>query len=126
MVCTNFLLFVCSTDSLVLTLSLLDSPDEILHYMPMADASKLKDICQSVYFPVKGYSMPDLILVNGGLMSILCNATEAELKSCDIDPADAAGSIAICESNIALLIERISPFLEPTVTNIDALLISVS
>jgi len=59
-------------------------------------------------------------------MSILCNATEAELKVCDIDPAEATRSIVICESNIALLIERINPFTEPTVTNIDALLISVS
>lgn len=101
------------------------SPDEILHYMPMADASKLKEICQSVYFPIKGYSISDFLLVNGGLMSILCNATETELKVCDIDLAEATRSIVICESNIALLIERINPFTEPTVTNIDALLISV-
>jgi hypothetical protein len=63
--------------------------------MPMADASKLKEICQSVYFPIKGYSISDFLLVNGGLMSILCNATEAELKVCDIDPAEAARSIVI-------------------------------
>ncbi|KAE9368960.1 hypothetical protein N431DRAFT_561255 [Stipitochalara longipes BDJ] len=102
-----------------------DSPDGILQYLPMADATKLKDICQLVYFPIKGYSMSDLLIVNGGLMSLLCNATEAELKECDIDPAEATRSITICETNISLLIERISPFLEPTVTNIDALLISV-
>jgi hypothetical protein len=103
-----------------------DSPDEILQFLPMADATKLKDICQSVYFPIKGYSMSDLLIVNGGLMSLLCNATEAQLRECNIDPAEASRSITICESNIALLIERISPFLEPTGTNIDALLISVS
>jgi hypothetical protein len=94
--------------------------------MPMADASKLKEICQAVYFPIKGYSISDFLLVNGGLMSILCNATEAELKVCDIDPVEATQNISICESNIDLLIERINPFTEPTVTNIDALLISVS
>ena len=70
--------------------------------------------------------MWDLLLVNGGLMSILCNATEGELKACSIDPVEATRSIAICEGNIALLIERINPFLEPSATNIDALLISVS
>jgi hypothetical protein len=48
--------------------------------MPMADANKLKEICQAVYFPTKGYSISDFLLVNGGLISILCNATEAELK----------------------------------------------
>ncbi len=97
-----------------------------MQFLPMADAAKLKDICQAVYFPIKGYSMSDLLIVNGGLMSLLCNATEAELKACEIDPDEASRSITICETNISSLIERISPFLEPTTTNIDALLMSVS
>jgi hypothetical protein len=92
----------------------------------MADAGRIKEICQAVYFPIKDYSMSDLIVVNGGLMSILCSATEVELKACNIDPTEATQSIAICENNIALLIEQISPFLEPTVDNIDSLLIAVS
>ena len=70
--------------------------------------------------------MYDLILVNGGLMSILCNSTEAELNTSNIDLAEASRSITLCETNIALLIEQINPFLEPTATNIDALLVSVS
>lgn len=86
------------------------SPDEILHYMPMADANKLKEICQAVYFPIKGYSISDFLLVNGGLISILYNATEAKLKVWDIDPIEAMQNISICESNIAILVERINPF----------------
>jgi hypothetical protein len=90
----------------------------------MAYAMKVKDICQAVYSPIKGYKLSDLLLISGGLMSILCNADEAGLKARNINPAEAIRSIAVFERNSSWLIERINPFLEPTVINIDVLLMS--
>ena len=92
----------------------------------MLDADRFKVVCQNVYFPINGYSMSDFIIANGGLISILENATDLELKACNIDSRDAAEGIAICERNVDAAIENLSPFLEPTLSNIEGLLFAVS
>lgn len=59
-------------------------------------------------------------------MSILTYASEEELRACSIRQDDGAKMIALCESNISAMIERLHPFVEPTITNIEGLLFAVS
>ena len=85
-------------------------------------ANRFKETCQRVYFPVSGYSLGDFIVVNGGMMCILQNASESDLKLFDIDPSSVAESIAMCEDNVMSAIEKLSPLFEQSVSNLEALL----
>lgn len=92
----------------------------------MIEMPQFKTICQKVYFPLTGYTVSDFVIVNGGLLSILSRATNAELKSCGIEPKDAVDAFALCERNVMAVIDNLGLFVEATLANIRILLLGVS
>ncbi|GAB7351866.1 hypothetical protein MBLNU459_g2419t2 [Dothideomycetes sp. NU459] len=63
---------------------------------PLLEFSRFKGKCQTVYFPLNGYTLSDFIIVNGGLFDILSDAPEADLNFCGIDSAQADEAVAMC------------------------------
>lgn len=59
-------------------------------------------------------------------MGFLGSSTEGERKLCSLDPVESAEAFKLCCNNVTTTIGRLSPFLEPTVSNIEALLFGVS
>ena len=92
---------------------------------PIMGESRFKESCQRVFFPATGYSMSDFIVVNGGLLGIMQTATDDQLRKCNIDPACIPEAIVLCESNVMRTIEKLNPFLEPSISSIEGLIFGV-
>ncbi|GAB7351867.1 hypothetical protein MBLNU459_g2419t1 [Dothideomycetes sp. NU459] len=93
---------------------------------PLLEFSRFKGKCQTVYFPLNGYTLSDFIIVNGGLFDILSDAPEADLNFCGIDSAQADEAVAMCENNVSSAIAKMDPYIEPTLGHIEALLIGTN
>lgn len=89
------------------------------------DDDFFREICQRVYFPVRGYSMADFIIVNGGLMGILGMASSEQIQAHGIDPVHGGEAFTLCSNNVTKTMANLSMFLEPTLSNIEAILFGV-
>lgn len=93
---------------------------------PMLDFDSYKQTVQKVYFPLDGYTMSDFVVTNGALFTIFTDLPESALQAASIGREQAAGAASLCESNVTAVMERLSPFLEPNIRNIEAILVGVN
>ncbi|KAH8587449.1 hypothetical protein B0O99DRAFT_678074 [Bisporella sp. PMI_857] len=112
-----------STEIALSVFRLIDAlPDELFLCTPMADIDRFKEICQRVYFPVEGYSIADFIVANCGLLGVLQSASQESFELCNVDPTSIPEAISMCQQNITSTLTKLTPFLEPSIFNIEALL----
>lgn len=104
----------------------LDTSHRFFAECPLEDAHSFADLCQKIYFPADDYSLASWVIVNCGLFYLFRDSDQSQRKAMELDTTQINQYSTLCDSNITAAVQRMRLLIEPTVENMEALVLAGS
>ena len=102
-----------------------DNPD-VLDEFPFIDLDELSTLCQKLYFPIKGLSIPEFITVQSCVFFMTRDLVQQLVAQFNFDPLEIQQILSQCSTTLAQVTHDLTLLIQPSFENIRALLLLVS